>query len=111
MVWSIFKSLNFLVVSFLVSDVESEDTKSESESESEEEEQEVVIKGKSNNELSDQSPDPDDEEAQLPGPALDGERIKGKYTLRKIQPIDRYCPIGIIILYLSALLFLTLICL
>lgn len=43
-------------------------------------------------EMSDHSRDPDNEEADVPVPAVDGERVKGKYTLRKIQPIDRYCP-------------------
>lgn len=45
-------------------------------------------------EESDQSRDPDGQEPQNPRPVVDGERIKGKYTLRKIQPIERYCPIG-----------------
>lgn len=75
-------------------------SKSESESVSEDELVEVSSKGKRREEMSDHSRDPDDEEeAQLPGPAVDGERIKGKYTLRKIQPVERYCPIGTILTF------------
>ena len=57
-----------------------------------EDEQVEAPKGKRREELSDHSRDPDNEETELPVPALDGERVKGKYTLRKIQPIERYCP-------------------
>lgn len=70
------------------------DPKSGSESPSEDDEEEVPSKGKRREDLSDNSRDPEGEEAQLPGPPGDGERIKGRYTLRKIQPIERYCPIG-----------------
>ena len=66
------------------------ETKSESESPSEDEQEST--KGKRREELSDHSRDPDNEETELPVPALGGERVKGKYTLRKIQPIERYCP-------------------
>lgn len=69
------------------------ETKTETESPSEDE-QEEPPKGKRREEMSDHSRDPDNEEADVPVPAVDGERVKGKYTLRKIQPIDRYCPVN-----------------
>ncbi len=66
------------------------ETKSESESQSEDEHESP--KGKRREELSDHSRDQDNEETELPVPTLGGERVKGKYTLRKLQPIERYCP-------------------
>jgi hypothetical protein len=89
-VYNIFTCLEFHVTLRICKSTLESETKSESESQSEDEQESP--KGKRREELSDHSRDQDNEETERPAPALGGERVKGKYTLRKIQPIERYCP-------------------